>query len=104
MNAGHPLGLPSSQIAAFSGKDEGPAHLVFRSFFVAESRKFRAMMHKTSGDISAGYEKKAKICAKFAVQHHQLARIEVGNRKFGKASERNLPADERHVVTQAVRR
>lgn len=71
-----PLGIPSSEIAAFSGADQGPAHSMFKAFFVAEARKNRVLMRKTCGNISAGYERKAKACARFAAQHHRLALAE----------------------------
>jgi hypothetical protein len=99
-----PLGIPDSRaLPAFAGEDSGPAHTMFRAFFVAEARKNRTLMHKTSGEISKGYERKSRAAAKFAAQHHRLALVEIANAKANKASERDLPGDERRGVFQAVR-
>jgi len=75
--AGFPLGLPSMEIAARS-KESGPAHMVFKAFYVAESRKLRVLASLTSGDIAASYKRLSRDAAKFAAAHHRLARMEVG--------------------------
>jgi hypothetical protein len=99
-----PIGMPSTQVLpAFSGKDEGPTHVMFRAYFVAEARKYRILMHKTSGDISKGYESRAQAAARFAAIHHRLGLIDIANAKTAKASERNLPEDERRGAFAGVR-
>lgn len=102
MIAAQCLGLPSSEIAAFAGRDEGPAHEIFRAFFVAEARRNRVCMHKTSGEISAGYERRARAAARFAAQHHQMARRDARAAQVRRLSEQHVPADERRGVFPAV--
>jgi hypothetical protein len=96
-----PLGIPDSRaLPAFSGEDTGPTHFALRNIFVREALKYRALMHKSGGAISAEYERLAKAAARFAAQHHSIGRVELA---FAKESERDLPGDERRGVFQAVR-
>ncbi len=75
--AGFPLGLPSMEIAARS-EESGPAHKVFKSFFVAQARMMRILASRSSGDVAAGYKRLSMDAARFAAVHHKLARMEVG--------------------------
>jgi hypothetical protein len=104
MSPAQPIGIPSFEIPAFSGEDQGPAHSMFKAFFVAEARKNRVLMHKTCGSISAGYERKARAAAKLAAQHHRLGLIEIANAKVSRSYEAAFPSDERRGVFQAVRK
>jgi hypothetical protein len=106
MNAGHPIGLESTQVLpAFSGKDTGPTHHNLRDIFVREARKYRRLARQSGLGggytlaIGSEYARLAKAAAKFAAQHHAIGRMEA---VFAKASESTLPADERRGVFQGV--
>jgi hypothetical protein len=74
--AGFPLGLPSTEIAARSGDEAGPAHKMFKAFFVAQARKVRVLAERSSGDIRDGYKRRSQAAARFAAAHHKLAKTE----------------------------
>ena len=104
MPPGHPLGIPSSQVLpAFSGEPDLPSHHQLRNIFIKGARDNRILMHKTSGEVSLGYERRALAAARFAAEHHRLGLVEI-KAKLVKASEANLPADEQRGVFQAVRK
>ena len=63
---------------ATRSEESGPAHKVFKSFFVAEARKLRVLALMSSGDIRAGYKRRSQAAARFAAAHHKLALTEVG--------------------------
>lgn len=78
MIAAQCLGLPSSEIAAFSGRDEGPAHLMFRAYFRAEARRYRTLarsIERIAPAIAAGYRDKGRAAMRFAIQHHRCHQI-----------------------------